>query len=423
MSGSNGSRRTRPSSTRRRIVPSESTEVGMPRWYGPAGMATDRIGLFGPDTVTWRVNREAVLLAGGGRALLLQVAHPLVAAGVVEHSRFEADPWGRPYRTLDLTRKIVFGEAAVSAEASRRLRARHASVHGVAPDGRRYDANDPDLMLWVWATLVDSALVVYQRYVRSLSLAEVERYYREQTRFAVACGVPEGWWPGSHGAFVEYFERVVRDECVVGEDARRIADGVLHPGLPWPVRAVFEGVVGLVTVGLLPRALRERYGRACSRARALASDLAGTTRIRFGGTGTGSPWAPRGRGWRGRPGRGWRGRRAPPSSPAFGSAVSGVWWMAHHTRYSRAAIGIFSPIIRNTKVQPIPATASYPSLRDPTTPPVPRVGSSASSPADAGARLPVHGIRSHTGGTCAAAGCRQARSGAAEWRRTFDSGR
>ena len=104
----------------------------MPRWYGPAGMATDRIGLFGPDTVTWRVNREAVLLAGGGRALLLQVAHPLVAAGVVEHSRFEADPWGRLYRTLDLTTKIVFGDAAVSAEASRRLRARHASVHGVA---------------------------------------------------------------------------------------------------------------------------------------------------------------------------------------------------------------------------------------------------------------------------------------------------
>ena len=253
----------------------------MPRWYGPAGMATDRIGLFGPDTVTWRVNREAVLLAGGGRALLLQVAHPLVAAGVVEHSRYEADPWGRLYRTLDLTTKIVFGDAAVSAEASRRLRARHASVHGVAPDGRPYDANDPDLLLWVWATLVDSALVVYQRYVRSLSLAEVERYYREQTRFAVACGVPEGWWPGSHGAFVEYFERVVRDECVVGEDARRIADGVLHPGLPWPVRAVFEGVVGLVTVGLLPGVLRERYGLEWGprREAALAASAASVRRV------------------------------------------------------------------------------------------------------------------------------------------------
>src|SRR2546421_676466 len=123
----------------RATMSSGSAEVGMHRWYGPAGMATDRIGLFGPDTVTWRVNREAVLLAGGGRALLLQVAHPLVAAGVVEHSRYEADPWGRLYRTLDLTTKIFFGDAAMSGEASRRLRARHAVVRGVAPDGRRYE--------------------------------------------------------------------------------------------------------------------------------------------------------------------------------------------------------------------------------------------------------------------------------------------
>ncbi|HEY3187577.1 MAG TPA: oxygenase MpaB family protein [Solirubrobacteraceae bacterium] len=223
-------------------------------------MATDRVGLFGPDTVTWRVNREAVLLAGGGRALLLQVAHPLVAAGVEQHSNYETDPWGRLYRTLDLTTKIVFGDGAASAEAARRLRARHATVHGVAPDGRAYDANDPDLLLWVWATLVDSALLVYQRYVGTLGVLEIERYYGEQTRFALACAVPEGWWPPTYGEFVEYRERVVREECVVGEDARRIAGGVLHPAVPWPVRPAFEGLVGLLTVGLLPEVLRERYG-------------------------------------------------------------------------------------------------------------------------------------------------------------------
>src|SRR3954470_21653340 len=142
-SGSQGSMRMRPSSTRRRIVPSDRTEVGMPGWYGPRGMAADPIGLYGPDSVTWRVNREAVLLAGGGRALLLQVAHPLVAAGVEQHSNYSSDPWGRLYRTLDLTTKIVFGDAQTAAQASERLQKRHTTVNGVAEDGTPYDARDP----------------------------------------------------------------------------------------------------------------------------------------------------------------------------------------------------------------------------------------------------------------------------------------
>ncbi|HEY3018725.1 MAG TPA: oxygenase MpaB family protein, partial [Solirubrobacteraceae bacterium] len=134
------------------------------------------------------------------------------------------------------------------------------TVHGVAPDGRRYDAEDPDLLLWVWATLVDSALLVYRRYVGALSAGEIERYYAEQTRFASACGVPDGWWPATYGEFVAYYERVVCEDLVVGEHARRICEAVLHPGVPWPVRPVFERALGLVTVGLLPGVVRERYG-------------------------------------------------------------------------------------------------------------------------------------------------------------------
>jgi uncharacterized protein (DUF2236 family) len=86
------------------------------------------IGLFGPGTVTWRVNREGVLLVGGGAALILQVAHPLVAAGVAEHSNYREDPWGRLYRTLDLTTKIVFGDTETAVEAAERIR----SVHELA---------------------------------------------------------------------------------------------------------------------------------------------------------------------------------------------------------------------------------------------------------------------------------------------------
>jgi uncharacterized protein (DUF2236 family) len=225
-------------------------------------------GLFGPGTVTWRVNREAVLLVGGGRALLMQVAHPLVAAGVVGHSSFERDPWRRLYRTLDLVTRIVFGDARDAQRAAAALRGVHARVQGTAPDGRPYRAMDPDLLLWVWATLVDSALLAYARCVAPLTTEELERYYAEQTRFAVACGVPEGHWPPTAAAFAAYVDDTVREACVVGDDARRIARSVVRP---------VYAPVNLLTVGLLPATLRERYGFSWGprRERSLRAVLAG----------------------------------------------------------------------------------------------------------------------------------------------------
>jgi len=101
-------------------------------------------GLFGPGSVTWRVNREGVLLLGGGAALVLQVAHPLVAAGVAEFSNYREDPWGRLYRTLDLTTRIVFGDTETALEAGERIRNVHTRVHGVTKEpGGRYPAGTP----------------------------------------------------------------------------------------------------------------------------------------------------------------------------------------------------------------------------------------------------------------------------------------
>jgi len=216
-------------------------------------------GLFGPESVTWRVNREGVLLAGGGRALLLQVAHPLVAAGVARHSSFRERPWDRLYGTLDLTTRIVFGDAEESARAARRLRSVHSKVRGVAPGGRPYDALDPDLLIWVWATLVESAMLVYRRYVGSLSARRAATYYAEQQRFAHACGVPEGACPPDLPALIEYFERTIASDLEVGEDAREIAESVLRPPLPAPLRPL-AAPLNLLTVGLLPPAVRELYG-------------------------------------------------------------------------------------------------------------------------------------------------------------------
>jgi uncharacterized protein (DUF2236 family) len=200
-----------------------------------------------------------VLLVGGGRALILQVAHPLVAAGVEQHSRYGSDPWGRLYRTIDVSCRIAFADREASGEAAAALRRVHARVTGRAADGTPYEANRSDLLMWVWATLLDTSLLVYRRYVGSLTRDEVHRYYHEQGRFAVACGVPAGAWPDDYGAFREYFETTVEDELHPTEDSRRIAASVLGAGVPVPLRPL-SAAMNLATVGLLPATLRDRFG-------------------------------------------------------------------------------------------------------------------------------------------------------------------
>src|SRR5206468_658005 len=157
--------------------------------------------LFGPGSMIWRVNRENVLLLGGGRALILQVAHPLVAAGVAEHSNYREDPWGRLYRTLDVTTKIVFGSTEVADEAAERLWNVHGRVQGTSPDGSAYQARDPDLLMWVHATLIDTTLLVYTRYVGPLTIAEQNRYYEDTKLLGERYGIPRDRLPDTFADF------------------------------------------------------------------------------------------------------------------------------------------------------------------------------------------------------------------------------
>jgi uncharacterized protein (DUF2236 family) len=212
--------------------------------------------------VTWRVAREAVLLLGGGRALLLQVAHPSIAAAVAAHSRYDVDPWGRLLRTLRVVTLITFGDGATSATAARSLWRGHAAIAGTRADGSSYRATEPDLLLWVWATLVQSSLLVYTRFVGDLTPAEIERFYAEQHRFARVCGIPDGYCPVGYEAFAAYFDEMVESGLDVGSEARGIADAVLLPPVPAPLalpsRPSFE-LLRLTTVGLLPPSLRAAY--------------------------------------------------------------------------------------------------------------------------------------------------------------------
>ena len=127
-------------------------------------------GLFGPGSMAWRIDGEVLVLAGGTCALLMQLAHPAVAAGVDQHSDFRADPFARLRRTLTSSYAVAFGTASDAEAAIRRVNAIHAAVRGHVPEtGAAYHATDPALLLWVHATLVDTALRVYDRYVAPLT--------------------------------------------------------------------------------------------------------------------------------------------------------------------------------------------------------------------------------------------------------------
>jgi uncharacterized protein (DUF2236 family) len=213
--------------------------------------------------VAWRVGSEGVLLLGGGRALILQVAEPGVAAGVAQFSNYRGAPWRRLYRTIGVTTRIVFGDERTSAEAATALHRRHERVKGRDDAGHRYRALDPDLLMWVHATLLDTSLLVYDRYVKPLSEAERAAYYEQMKPVADAYGIPRSRQPSDWAAFRDYFGGMLASGLRVTETTHDVADAVLNPALPLPARLpalpAMEAV-RLLTVGTLPRALREDLG-------------------------------------------------------------------------------------------------------------------------------------------------------------------
>jgi len=179
-----------------------------------------------------------------------------VAAGVAEFSNYRADPWRRLYRTLDTTLSVVFGSRESSRAASERLRRVHERVSGTDDRGERYRALDPELLLWVHATLIDTSLTMYSRYVQELTAAELERYYEEMKTLGEAYSIPRDAMPDDYAAFRRYWDSMLRDGLRVTETTRDVADAVLRPDLTvlaWPAMELLR----MVTVGTLPRELRD----------------------------------------------------------------------------------------------------------------------------------------------------------------------
>ncbi|HEY6677474.1 MAG TPA: oxygenase MpaB family protein, partial [Actinomycetota bacterium] len=150
------------------------------------------LGYFGPGSVSWQVDREVTVLFGGARALLMQAAHPLVVAGVNQTQMYDRSPWKRLQRTLMLTYTITFGTKAEAHAAAERINEVHARINGIDPvTGKRYDALDPHLLLYVHATLVDSALLYEELTIGRLDDEGRQRFHEEQMLAAELVRIPK----------------------------------------------------------------------------------------------------------------------------------------------------------------------------------------------------------------------------------------
>jgi uncharacterized protein (DUF2236 family) len=208
---------------------------------------------FAADAVIRRVDAEGSILLGGGRALLLQLAHPKVAAGVAEHSDFEGDPLRRLRGTLEATYTIVFGSDEAAAEVAQRVQRIHAHVTGPG-----YEANDPALLCWVNATLVDTAVTVYSAVHGPLTDAEKESYYQDSCYVAELLGCPRDAQPADWADFRRYWHATIA-ELEVSDTARHLARSIFDPDLPW-VAGPPVALARFLTIGTLPPRIRDQYG-------------------------------------------------------------------------------------------------------------------------------------------------------------------
>ena len=223
-------------------------------------------GLFGPDSVTWRIHRDPAMLLGGFRALILQAVHPLVMAGFDDNSFFRGDPWGRLRRTGEWVGTVTYGTTAEAQKAGRRLRKLHASLApGVEREtGQSYRVDDPELLLWVHCTEVESFLTSYRRSGGRLRRGEGDRYVAEMTASAELVGIPAEMVPASEADLADYYRSVRPNLRVTAVAFRNVLWGFAPPMPAWvryatPARPAWATLVG-IAAAMLPPWARRLYG-------------------------------------------------------------------------------------------------------------------------------------------------------------------
>ncbi|MDR3485261.1 MAG: oxygenase MpaB family protein [Bradyrhizobium sp.] len=245
------------------LVNAESLECELNRVRAAA--AGSLSGIFGPRSVTWQVDREAAIFLGAGRALLLQLAHPWVAAAIEQHSDTFADPIGRFHRTFSVVFSMVFGSLDQSLSAARSLHRRHTEIKGQLPlaagpfpAGSCYYANAVPALCWVHATLIETALLSYELVLPPFTPEQREHYYTESRLFAALFGIPDDYLPRDWAAFSAYIASVAQsDTLTVTDQARIMAHRLIAGADTWlPVPTSYRAL----TAALLPPQIREAFG-------------------------------------------------------------------------------------------------------------------------------------------------------------------
>ncbi len=217
----------------------------------------------GPGSVTWTVNREIIVVAGWGRAILMQLAHPAVAAGVHHHSAFRGSlraSLKRLQSTVGAMQAITFGDTDTMIDAAARINVIHDRVRGHSAEGVSYSAHDPELQRWVHATLLESVPLAYEKIVGPLTARERDQYCVEAAIMEPLLGMPADSLPRSWAALDRYMrEMLAGDHLVVTETSRALARSVLYPPnwrVAWPAFRAMQ----LLTIGSLPTSVRKAYG-------------------------------------------------------------------------------------------------------------------------------------------------------------------
>jgi uncharacterized protein (DUF2236 family) len=241
-------------------VTSELKKENAPRRQDP-----DR-GLYKPTDMLWQVHSEFLLMLGGARSVMLEIAHPLIAAGVAHHSNFRRNPLKRLFGTVRTMILLTFGDGRMAQIAAQHTNRCHTNVHGTLDEtvgstqaGTHYSATDPALRLWVFATLVDSNLLVHDLFVRPLNVEEKSAYYEDSKRMAHMLGVPPRVMPPTYADFQQYMQEMFDGDALsVGAEGRDVMHGLLyHPLLGGIVR-----LASYASIGLLPDRIREEFGYA-----------------------------------------------------------------------------------------------------------------------------------------------------------------
>jgi uncharacterized protein (DUF2236 family) len=230
-------------------------------------------GLFGPDSVTWKLHEEPILLLAGLRSLYLQALHPRAVAGVAQNSNFKSDPWGRLMRTSTFVGTTIYGSTADVERAASRLRRLHSRLSATDPaTGERFRIDEPELLRWVHVTEVESFLTVARRAGLKLTDDEVDTYYTEQLRSAELVGLDPATVPSTAAEMAAYYDDI-RPQLQLTRDGADTMLFLTVPPVPddWgplavrlgltlgPTRWAYFGIAG-TALALLPPWARKLYG-------------------------------------------------------------------------------------------------------------------------------------------------------------------